>query len=168
MSDLDSWKNCLHQRFLYMRVSYYPIVENTSWCSKTKGDHWPLHCTTKRPRSPQSQQTRFFLWTLTFGNTDLAGGKTRNYNKFEIVKKQRKSNIQPTCILFLPFDRCYMILPCYVYSIDIFSFIYRLWRWYFFKLFLICTLKDPNLAENLINLVENIILKKVNSAEFME
>ena len=24
------------------------------------------------------------------------------------------------CILFLPFDRCYMILPCYFHSIDIY------------------------------------------------
>ena len=51
-----------------------------------------------------------------------------NYEKFEIPPKQRKSNIQPTCILFLPFDRCNMILPCYLHSIYIFCIIYRLWR----------------------------------------
>ena len=30
-----------------------------------------------------------------------------------------KSNIKSMCILFLPFDRCYMILPCYLHSIYI-------------------------------------------------
>ena len=62
------------------------------------------------------------------------------------------------CILFLPFDRCYMILPCYLHSIYIFCIIYWLWRW-FFKLFLISTLKDQNLAENLTkaeNLFKNL------------
>ena len=60
------------------------------------------------------------------------------------------------CILFLPFDRCYTKLPCYLYSSDIFCLIYGIWRWYFFNLFLICTFKDPNLVENLTNLAENL------------
>ena len=37
----------------------------------------------------------------------------------------------------------------------------------FLKLFLICTFKDPNLAEKLTNLAENLF-KKLNSTEFME
>ena len=37
----------------------------------------------------------------------------------------------------------------------------------FLKLFLICTFKDQNLAENLTNLAENLFLK-LNSAEFVE
>ena len=36
-----------------------------------------------------------------------------NYDKIEIEARLRKSHIQPKCILFLPFDRCYMILPCF-------------------------------------------------------
>ena len=32
---------------------------------------------------------------------------------------------------FLPFDRCYMILPCYLHSIYIVCIKYRLWRWHF-------------------------------------
>ena len=40
------------------------------------------------------------LWN--FGETDLAE-KNVNYNKFEIVTKQRKSNTSPTCIIFFYF-----------------------------------------------------------------
>ena len=39
------------------------------------------------------------------------------------------------CIIFLSVDRCYMILPCYLHTIYIFCFIYRLWRWYFWIYF---------------------------------
>ena len=34
-----------------------------------------------------------------------------NYVKIKIVVRLRKSHIQTKCILFLPFDRCYIILP---------------------------------------------------------
>ena len=64
-----------------------------------------------------------------FGNRGLAEEKRINYNKFEITIKQRKSNIKPTYILFLPFDRCYMIIPCYLHSIYKICIIYRMWRW---------------------------------------
>ena len=37
----------------------------------------------------------------------------------------------------------------------------------FLKLFLICTFIDPNLAEKITNLAENL-KKKLNSMEFME
>ena len=37
----------------------------------------------------------------------------------------------------------------------------------FLKLFLICTFKDPNLAEKLTNSTENLF-KKLNFTEFME
>ena len=57
--------------------------------------------------------------------------KRVNYDKFEFVKKLRKWNILPMCILFLPFDRCYMILPCYLQSIYIICIIYRLSIWFF-------------------------------------
>ena len=36
--------------------------------------------------------------------------KRVNQDKFETATKQHKSNIKPMCILFLPFDRSYMIL----------------------------------------------------------
>ena len=39
----------------------------------------------------------------------------------------------PTLSSF-PFDRCYMILPCYLHSIDICCFIYRLCRWYCWRI----------------------------------
>ena len=55
--------------------------------------------------------------------------KRVKYHKFEIARKQRNSNISPTCNLFLPFARCYMILPCYLHSIYKFCFIYKLWKW---------------------------------------
>ena len=46
------------------------------------------------------------------------------------------------------------------HALFFFLFIYRLWRWYFWSFFfLICTFKDPNLAENLINLAENLLKK---------
>ena len=35
------------------------------------------------------------------------------------------------CIRFSSFDRCYMILPWNLHSIDIFCFIYRLLGWFF-------------------------------------
>ena len=37
----------------------------------------------------------------------------------------------------------------------------------FLKLFLICTFKDPNLADKFIDLAENL-KKKLNSTQFME
>ena len=40
------------------------------------------------------------------------------------------------CILLLPFDRCYKILPCYLHSIYICCIIYSLWRWYIWSYFL--------------------------------
>ena len=79
--------------------------------------------------------TRIFFVNSEFSEYRFSKKKRVNYDQFEIATKQRKSNIYPICILFLPFDRCYMILPCYLHNIDIFCFIYRLWRWYFWSYF---------------------------------
>ena len=49
---------------------------------------------------------------------------------------------------FSSFWQVIMILPGYIHSIYIFFIIYRLWRCHFFKLFIICTFKDPKLLEN--------------------
>ena len=66
----------------------------------------------------QTWKKTFFCELCNFGITDLAKKKKHvNCDKFEIPPKQRKSKILPTCILFLPFDRGYMILPCYLHSI---------------------------------------------------
>ena len=54
---------------------------------------------------------------------------------------------------FLPFDRCYIILLCYLYGIYIIFIFYRLWRWYFeviydlqlFGIFLAEVVQKPNL-----------------------
>ena len=52
--------------------------------------------------------------------------KRVNYDKFEIMTRHCKSNIKPKSILFLPFYRCNMILPCFLHSINIFCIINRL------------------------------------------
>ena len=56
-----------------------------------------------------------------------------------------------------------MILPWYLHSIAIICIIYRLWRWFFTKEFLICIFKDQNLAENWTNMAKNQREKKFNS-----
>ena len=66
-----------------------------------------------------------------------------------------------SALSFFPFDMCYMILPCYLHSIPYFA----LCRGYeddIFRLFLICTFKNPNLSANL------TFFFLLHSAEFME
>ena len=41
----------------------------------------------------QTCKNHFFVNSEIFVNTDLAGGKRVNYDKFDIAPKQRKSNI---------------------------------------------------------------------------
>ena len=55
----------------------------------------------------------FFINSETFG-MQILRKKPVNYDKFEIATKQRKSNIYTECIISLPFDRCYKILPYYL------------------------------------------------------
>ena len=57
----------------------------------------------------QTWKKPFFFYSTILG-MQIWRKKHVNYDKFEIATKQRKSNI------FLLFDRCYMILPCYLHS----------------------------------------------------
>ena len=57
------------------------------------------------------EEEKIFVNSEILGIQIWWGKKNVNYDKFEIVTKQSKSNILPTWILFVPFDRCYMILP---------------------------------------------------------
>ena len=125
------------------RLSSYKKHKKTTWCVKNKSCNYFFK---------SDFEKNIFLWTLNFWNTNLPE-KCVNYDKFEIATKQRESNTLPTCILFLLLTGA---------------------RWYyhaiyivFWKLFLIFTFKDPNLAENLTNFAENL-LNKFISAEFME
>ena len=60
----------------------------------------------------QSCNKQFFInykiWELGFGG-----------HTFEIVAKLSISHILPNCILSLPFDRRYILLPCYLHSLHI-------------------------------------------------
>ena len=57
----------------------------------------------------------------------------RNLCNFSANYKSQIFRIDKKMLIATLFDRCYMILPCYLHSIDIFCFIYRLWRWYFWS-----------------------------------
>ena len=86
-------------------------------------------------------------WSLAFS--------LLNYNKIEIAARLQKSQNLPKCILFLPFDRCNMILPCYLHSIYIVQIIYRLWRWYFL-IYLKFQCSKIRICQNWTNLVKNL------------
>ena len=53
--------------------------------------------------------------------------KKVNYDKLKIVTNSINQIFNPNAF-FLPFVRCYMILQCYLHTINIFCFIYRKWR----------------------------------------
>ena len=78
----------------------------------------------------QTWKNFFFVNSAILG-VQIWQKKCVNYNKFELATKHLKSNIEPKCILFLSFDRCYMILPYFLLSIYIFWIVYRLSRWHF-------------------------------------
>ena len=68
--------------------------------------------------------------------------------------------------VFLSFDRCYMILPCYLHSIYIFaSFIG--YENYIFEVFSILHIQESKFGRNMYKFGEKSF-KKLNSAEFME
>ena len=62
------------------------------------------------------------------------------------------------CILFLPFDRCYILhtTMLFTYYWHILLHLQAI-KMICLKLFLICKLKDPNLAKKLTNLAENLL-----------
>ena len=88
--------------------------------------------------------------------------KSANWKPSHAVSKkvhclQRVNQIfNPITFFSLPFDRCYMIIPCYLDSI---SYLHHLqaMKITFVKLFFICTFKNLNLAEKFTNLANNLL-----------
>ena len=78
-----------------------------------------------------------------------------------------KSNSSPKCILFLSFDRCYMVLTCYPNRIYIFCMIYRLWRWHSWSFFYFSRSRIQ-LWQKKLQIWQKKRRKKSNSKEFME
>ena len=87
-------------------------------------------CIRLRPITDRVAKSNFFVNSENLG-IRIWRKNCVNYDKIENAARLRKSHIYPKCIVFLPFDRCYRILPCYLHSSYIICIIYRLRRWYF-------------------------------------
>ena len=66
-----------------------------------------------------------FLWALRFWDYWI-GGKSTSIPTNLKLQQDTLNQIFNKCIIFLPFDMCYMILPWYLHSIYIFCIIYQL------------------------------------------
>ena len=67
--------------------------------------------------SEQTWKKPFFCELWNSGTEIWRKKKHVNYNKFKIATQQCESNTYPNTFFFLPKDRCYMILQCYLHSI---------------------------------------------------
>ena len=92
--------------------------------------------------------------------------KYKIYDKFEIATKQRELKIFPMCIFvfFLTGATWYYHA---IYKVFTYFTSFGCYEDDIFELFLMCTSKDPNFAENMTNFAKKS-LKTFNSAEFME
>ena len=85
-----------------------------------------------------------FLWTLKFLEGTFGRKKRVNYDKFEIVTNcyNQLFNLKALCFFLLTGLTWYY--HTIYFSTYLFCIIYRLW-----KLFLICTFKDPKFGEKI-------------------
>ena len=100
----------------------------------------------------------FILWKKlfwgNFGNTDLVGGKTRKWQWIWNCNKYCVNQIfNPNTIFFFLLTGYNKITVLYTYYLHILHNLQAM-KMTFLKFFLICTFKDPKLAEKWTNLAK--------------